>query len=261
MAMYRAKDAGGDQYCVYRPEERWQAELQAHFDWSARIEEALRSDRFVVYAQPVLDLGRGEVDRHELLIRMEDGDGSLILPGTFLPVAERTGQIAGIDRWMVRRAIDLISMRTSPDEPCRLDVNLSGCAFDDPALLPLIESEIIRTGIDPSLFGVEITETSAVSDIGRAREFIEELKGLGCRVALDDFGSGFSSFYYLRNLPVDCLKIDGSFVQNMSEEPTGPARCARHRRTRRWVRDRVDRGVRRGRSDLGAASPVWGDLR
>ena len=217
MAMYRAKDAGGDQYCVYRPEERWHAQLQAHFDWSARIEEALRADRFIVYAQPVLDLGRGEIDRHELLIRMEDEDGSLILPGTFLPVAERTGQIAAIDRWMVRRAIDLISMRTGPNEPCRLDVNLSGCAFDDAELLPLIESEIIRTGIDPSLFGVEITETAAVSDIGRAREFIEQLKRLGCRVALDDFGSGFSSFYYLRNLPVDCLKIDGSFVQNMCD--------------------------------------------
>ncbi len=217
MAMYRAKDAGGDQYCVYRPEERWQAELQAHFDWSSRIEEALRADRFIVYAQPVLDLGSGEFDRHELLIRMEDEDGSLVPPGTFLPVAERTGQIAEIDRWMVRRAIDLISMRTGPNEPCRLDVNLSGCAFDDPELLPLIESEIIRTGIDPSLFGVEITETAAVSDIGRAREFIETLKRLGCRVALDDFGSGFSSFYYLRNLPVDCLKIDGSFVQNMCD--------------------------------------------
>ena len=215
LAMYRAKEAGSGQYCVYRPDEHWHSEVQARFDSSEQIEEALRSDRFVVYVQPVLDLASGEIDRHELLIRMEDAHGSLILPGEFLPVAERTGQIAAIDRWMVRRAIDLISMRTGPTEPCRLDVNLSGRAFDDAGLLPLIESELIRTGIDPALFGVEITETAAVSNIGRAREFIETLKALGCRVALDDFGSGFSSFYYLRNLPVDCLKIDGTFVQNL----------------------------------------------
>ncbi len=216
LAMYRAKDVGHGQYCIYRPDEHWHAELQARFDASAQIEDALHADRFVVYVQPVLDLASGEIHRHELLIRMEDADGSLIMPGEFLPVAERTGQIAAIDRWMVRRAIDLISMRTGPNDPCRLDVNLSGRAFDDTGLLPLIESELIRTGIDPSLLGIEITETAAVSDIGRAREFIETLKHLGCRVALDDFGSGFSSFYYLRNLPVDCLKIDGTFVQNMS---------------------------------------------
>jgi EAL domain-containing protein (putative c-di-GMP-specific phosphodiesterase class I) len=215
LAMYRAKEQGRNQYCLYRPDEDWQAELQSRFDWSLLIENALRNDRFLVYAQPVINLATGEIDRHELLIRMEAADGSVIPPGMFLTVAERTGQIAQIDQWMVRRAIDLISMRGGDGRPCCLDVNLSGRAFSDPGLLPLIESELMRTGIDPAQFGVEITETAAVSDMGKAREFIETLKRLGCRVALDDFGSGFSSFYYLRNLPIDCLKIDGSFIQNM----------------------------------------------
>ena len=215
LAMYRAKQNGRNQYCIYQPNEGWQTELQARLDWTMLIDQALRNDGFVVHAQPVLNLQDGGIDRYELLVRMEDPSGALILPGVFLPVAERTGQISEIDRWMVRRAIDFISMTTSPEEPCRLDVNLSGLAFSDEALLTLIESELIRTGIEPSLFGVEITETAAVADMGKARDFIETLKRLGCRVALDDFGSGFSSFYYLRNLPIDCLKIDGTYVQNI----------------------------------------------
>ena len=126
LAMYRAKQDGRNQYCVYQPSEGWQTDLQSRLDWTILIEQALRNDGFVVHAQPVLDLKSGAVDRYELLLRMEDPDGALILPGVFLPVAERTGQIAEIDRWMVRRAIDLISMTSSPEEPCRLDVNLSG---------------------------------------------------------------------------------------------------------------------------------------
>ena len=215
LAMYRAKEDGRNRHCVYHATEDWHAQQQARFDWSVLIDEALRTDRFLVYAQPVLDLTSGKVDRHELLIRMESDDGSIIPPSAFLSVAERTGQVSEIDRWMVRRAIDLIAMRSSADEPYRLDVNLSGRAFTDSELMPLIESELIRTGIDPAMFGVEITETAAVTDMSKARQFIETMKRMGCRVALDDFGSGFSSFYYLRNLPIDCLKIDGSFIENL----------------------------------------------
>jgi EAL domain-containing protein (putative c-di-GMP-specific phosphodiesterase class I) len=145
---------------------------------------------------------------------MEGPLGAVIPPGDFLPIAERTGHIAEIDRWMIHRAFELMAGRSRAEKPHRLDVNLSGRALSDPKVPLLIESELMRTGIDPSLFGVEITET-AVADMAKARSFIEALRRLGCRVALDDFGCGFSSFYYLRNLPIDCLKIDGSFVQNM----------------------------------------------
>lgn len=215
LAMYSAKSDGRNRYAVYRSDENWDGEVRARFDWSVMIDKAIRDDGFIVYRQPILDITTGKLDRHELLIRLEDDDGTILAPGAFLAAAERTGQICEIDRWMVRRTIDLISVNSSKGRPCRLDVNLSGSALNDKSLLPLIEAELNRTGIDPSLFGIEITETAAVRDMGKAREFIETLKRLGCRVALDDFGSGFSSFYYLRNLPIDSLKIDGSFVQNM----------------------------------------------
>jgi diguanylate cyclase (GGDEF)-like protein len=216
LAMYRAKEDGRNRYVVYEATEGWHDEQRVRFNWSTQIETALRDDLFIVYAQPVLNIADDSIDRHELLIRMEGEDGSILPPASFLHVAERTGLIHQIDRWMVRRAIDLISMKAGRDASFRLDVNLSGRAFSDTELLATIESELIRTGIAPASFGVEITETAAVSDMGKARAFITRLRALGCRVSLDDFGSGFSSFYYLKNLPIDCLKIDGSFIQNMT---------------------------------------------
>jgi diguanylate cyclase (GGDEF)-like protein/PAS domain S-box-containing protein len=219
LAMYRAKASGGNQFCVYRPDEDWGAELQTRLNWTALIDTALTEDDFLIYSQPVLNLADGSVDRHELLIRMQASDGTLILPGEFLPVADRTGQIADIDRWMIRQAIRLISKESDAGEPCRFDINLSGRALSDPEILSVIEDELDSTRVDPSLFGVEITETEAVADMAKARSFIESLRRLGCRVALDDFGCGFASLYYLRNLPIDCLKIDGSFVKNICTSP------------------------------------------
>lgn len=215
LAMYRAKEGGRNRYCVYRPDEDWGGEMQDRLNWSALIERALANDSFLIYSQPILRLEDGQIDRHELLIRMEAEDGGVIPPGDFLPIAERTGHISEIDRWMIRHAIQMIAARSSAGDPCRFDVNLSGRAFSDPKVLSLIEAELVSTGIDSALFGVEITETAAVADMAKARSFIEGLRRLGCRVALDDFGCGFSSFYYLRNLPIDCLKIDGSFVTNL----------------------------------------------
>jgi len=184
-------------------------------DWIERIDRALAEDRLLPYVQPVVRLSDNSVDRYELLIRMRSDDGRVLPPSDFMPLAERTGRIAEIDRWVVQRAIALISERASETYRFRLDVNLSGRAFSNPELLTLIRSEIARHGIDPELFGVEITETAAVTDMSKAREFINALRDIGCRIALDDFGSGFSSFYYLKNLPIDTLKIDGSFVQQL----------------------------------------------
>lgn len=215
LAMYQAKDGGRNRYRMYEPGEGWHTEQKSRFKWVSTIERALAEDLFVVHAQPVVNMVTGEVDRHELLIRMEAENGDIVGPGEFLPTAERTGLIREIDQWMVRRAIDLVSMQAGRDASYRLDVNLSGKAFSDPELLPLIQSELIRTGIEPVSLGIEVTETAAIADMTKAREFITALRNLGCRVSLDDFGSGFSSFYYLKNLPVDCLKIDGGFVQDI----------------------------------------------
>jgi diguanylate cyclase (GGDEF)-like protein/PAS domain S-box-containing protein len=215
LSMYCAKEQGRNQCRVHDPGDGWEADQKARLDWIERIDRALAEDRFLAYVQPVVRLSDGGVDRYELLLRMKSEDGGILPPSDFMPLAERTGRIREIDRWVVRRGIELISENTSTLSPFRLDVNLSGRAFSDPELLALIRSEISRCGTDPELFGVEITETAAVTDMSKAREFITALRDIGCRVALDDFGSGFSSFYYLKNLPIDTLKIDGSFVQQL----------------------------------------------
>jgi diguanylate cyclase (GGDEF)-like protein/PAS domain S-box-containing protein len=219
LAMYHAKEEGRNRSCFYRPDEEWDAQMRSRLTWVMAIEQALRENRFVVHAQPIVDLTTGEVDRHELLVRMEADDGTIIAPDLFLPVAERVGLIPQIDRWMVQHAIDLLALQNPWGPTTRLDVNVSGRAFSDPGLIELISDELTRTGVDPSRFGIEITETAAVEDVSRARTFVEALKRIGCRVALDDFGSGYSSIYYLNNLPVDCVKIDGGFVKSLRDSP------------------------------------------
>jgi EAL domain-containing protein (putative c-di-GMP-specific phosphodiesterase class I) len=149
-----------------------------------------------------------------LLIRLLDEEGQIVPADTFIRVAERVGLIHDIDRWMVKQAVALIARQRG--EAPRLDVNVSGKAVSDSGLLTLIETELRRAKVDPSSLGIEITETAAIGDMAKARAFIDRLKDIGCRVTLDDFGSGFSSFYYLNSLPVDGLKIDGGFVRNMT---------------------------------------------
>jgi EAL domain-containing protein (putative c-di-GMP-specific phosphodiesterase class I) len=147
-------------------------------------------------------------------LRMQDDDGDLIPPGAFLAIAERLDLIQDIDRWVTSRAIDLLAEYRDDGTDVIFEVNLSGLSIGDPALLDLIECRLADTGVPPSSVIFEITETSAVANIPRARAFGERLSELGCRFALDDFGAGFGSFYYLKHLPFDYLKIDGEFVRN-----------------------------------------------
>ena len=217
-AMYAAKSVDRNCFDFWQPNEDWEDELSARFEWSAWIEEALANDRFLVYAQPIVDLSDGSVDRYELLIRLQGEDGEVIQPDSFLPVAERVGLINQIDRWMVRYAIALLAAHHA-DSGLHLDVNLSGKAMADPKLLALIESGLRDASVDPARLGFEITETAAIVDMNKARTFVGALKNIGCRAMLDDFGSGFSSFYYLNNLLVDGLKIDGSFVMRLKTSP------------------------------------------
>lgn len=216
LAMYRAKEEGRNRVCMFESAETWHTELTDRFDWVLEIMNALKEDRLAVHAQPIVDVKTGTIDRYELLVRMIAPNGDLVMPGVFLPIAERAGLIVELDRWMVRHVISLLMMS---DPAIRMDVNLSGHAFADRDLLPLIADELHASGVDPGRLGIEITETAAVIDMAKARTFVEAVKALGCRVALDDFGSGFSSFYYLRNLPIDTLKIDGSYVQHIVDTP------------------------------------------
>jgi diguanylate cyclase (GGDEF)-like protein/PAS domain S-box-containing protein len=212
LAMYDAKEAGRDRYAIFLSGERAASRTQARLAWMDRIRGALQEDRFALVAQPILDLVTGRVVHHELLLRMIDDDGDLVPPGSFLSIAERFGLVAEIDTWVCRRAIRTLAEHRGHD--LTLEVNLSGASIGSPQLLGTIESEIAAAGVDPRSLIFEVTETAAVSNIPRARAFADRLNALGCRFALDDFGAGFGSFYYLKHLPFDFLKIDGEFVRH-----------------------------------------------
>jgi diguanylate cyclase (GGDEF)-like protein len=220
LAMYQAKEQGRDRVCLYDPAGEQHAQLRDGLSWAERIEDALRTDRFELWAQQLTSLTERPQARYELLIRMRDAEDTVIAPGAFLPTAERHGSIRQIDRWVVERAIELLQMEAAEGRDTWVDINMSGRSFDDPELLPLIERRLAETGVDPGKLGIEITETAAILDLRKARDFVDRLNALGCRFALDDFGSGFSSLTYLRELPIDCLKIDGSYIQNLCSNPT-----------------------------------------
>lgn len=215
-ALYAAKEDGRNRVVFVRPDEDTTAKLSETNKLVSLIKNALKENRFSLFFQPVVDVSDGKISHHEALIRLLDPSGKIILPGRFISVAERFGLMPQIDHWVVRSSLS--ALREHPD--LKLFVNLSGVSLGDEALLELIENNIRESGIDPSRIGFEITETAAVKDTLRAERWIHRLKGIGCRFALDDFGIGFSSFTYLRVLPVDYLKIDGSYIRNLDTDQT-----------------------------------------
>jgi diguanylate cyclase (GGDEF)-like protein/PAS domain S-box-containing protein len=215
LAMYAAKAEGRDRVVVYTPTQARMARSLARQPWSERIREALERDEFVLHMQPILDLHSGEISHGEFLLRMRDPHGKLIAPSAFLPTAERLGLIHAIDRWVVSHAIELIAEGGERALPV-VGINLSAdTVVGDPQMLGLIESEIRRTSVDPGRLIFEVTETAAIANMRDAASFARGLAGLGCGIALDDFGTGFASFYYLKHLPVDYVKLDGEFIQNL----------------------------------------------
>ncbi|HST56962.1 MAG TPA: EAL domain-containing protein [Solirubrobacteraceae bacterium] len=184
--------------------------------WLARLHRALRDDRFELHYQPIECLATGEITHYEALVRLlDEDDGSLIAPGRFLPAAERHGLIGEIDRLVIRRVAALMGAGLAGGE-ARIAINLSARSATDPRMLEYIESELAHHGVAPERLIVEITETAAISDIDCAKRFCEQLELLGCAVALDDFGAGFGSFYYVKHLPFEYLKIDGDFIRNLT---------------------------------------------
>ncbi|WP_273377505.1 putative bifunctional diguanylate cyclase/phosphodiesterase [Symbiobacterium thermophilum] len=218
MAMYRAKESGRNAVAVFDGTDEQRIEMVAKLSWDRRLREALREDRFVLYAQPILDLRLGRITRVELLLRLVDEGGNVIAPGAFLAGAERFGLIQEIDRWVLREAIRLIAQQEPDSEIEAFEVNLSGKTISDPGLARMIQEELEASGADPSKLVLEITETAAIGDLEQARRFITAMRRLGCRFALDDVGSGFSSLHLLKQLPVDYLKIDGAFIRNLPTE-------------------------------------------
>ncbi|MSO42115.1 MAG: EAL domain-containing protein [Solirubrobacterales bacterium] len=216
-AMYEAKEAGRDRIVTYSPNTARKADSEARLAWSQRIRDALDEDDFSLYAQPILDLKKDRVDRYEVLVRMTGENAEPILPGAFLSTAERFGLIGDLDRWVIRHAIELIAENSRRGEDFPIGVNISGHSLADPELPSLIRDEVREKGIDPSRLIFEVTETAAIASMDRAREFAAMLTELGCSFALDDFGSGFNSFYYLKHFPIDFLKIDGDFIQDLPD--------------------------------------------
>jgi diguanylate cyclase (GGDEF)-like protein/PAS domain S-box-containing protein len=216
IAMYDAKEAGRDRHAISVKTELRQAQMTERMAWSQRMRDALERDSFVLFQQPVVDLVTGLPKSHELLLRMRGDDGELIPPATFLPIAERSGLIAEIDRWVTRRAIKVITEQKALGRNLRLAVNLSGASVSDPALLELIEHDLAAMAPPPGSLVFEVTETAAIVNLDCARAFAATLAELGYELALDDFGAGFGSFYYLKRLPFDYLKIDGDFIRQLT---------------------------------------------
>jgi diguanylate cyclase (GGDEF)-like protein/PAS domain S-box-containing protein len=220
LAMYDAKEAGRDRSETYGGSSRGRARIEARLEWVERIRAALDEDRLVLHAQPVVETATGLTTQHELLVRMVDPHGDLIQPGSFLPIAERFGLIREIDRWVMTRAIRMLGEHRAAGRRPTVEINISGHSLGDPELAEHIGRELHLEGVQATQLIFEVTETTAIDNIAAARTFAEQLGELGCRFALDDFGAGFGSFYYLKHLPFDFIKIDGEFVRNCTADAT-----------------------------------------
>ena len=223
-ACYAAKDAGRNRVQLYHDEDIALARRQGEMRWVARVNDALAEGRFRLHFQRIAAIRPGlePSEHHEILVRMVDERGELVPPGQFIPAAERYGLMAAVDRWVIANAFELVAARYrhQPEGPLEhYSINLSGASLGDEECLAFIRAQLARHPVPPEAFCFEVTETAAITQLGSAIEFMRELKAFGCRFSLDDFGSGLSSFAYLKTLPVDFVKIDGAFVKDMAEDP------------------------------------------
>lgn len=222
VACYAAKDSGRNRVHVYEPSDEAVKEQYGQMLWTARISKALEEERFKLYHQPIVGVTDNSMNHLEILLRMIDEEGNIIPPGAFIPAAERYGLMPKIDRWVIHEVFSFIA-RNDPSDPIMgtdrvIAINLSGDSINDDKLLDYILQQKTKFDISLSNICFEVTETFAIRYLSKATLFINSLKKHGCQFALDDFGSGLSSFAYLKNLPVDYLKIDGSMVKGISED-------------------------------------------
>jgi len=219
LAMYQVKESGRGGWYLLSSDDKSHRLMQERVLWKQRVENALAENRFVLFAQPIVHIPSGRTSHWEVLLRMRGEDGNLVAPSLFIGVAESTGLIHSLDRFVLSEAASHLARMRALGRDVTLTINLSAHAFNDPDLLNHLKHVIDVNKLCPRQMILEMTETAAVSDVGPARKLMEAINEIGCQFALDDFGTGFSSFDYLRQLPFEYIKIDGSFIRNVSSRP------------------------------------------
>ncbi|MHC5777791.1 EAL domain-containing protein [Nostoc sp.] len=224
-ACYTAKNRGRNRVYVAQTDDQEQLQRRGEMQWVSRISQALENDWFCLYVQPIaatITPAAQNADHYEVLLRLRDEQGNLVPPMAFIPAAERYNLMHLIDRWVIRTLFSNWSTLVD-DEQSIYAINLSGSSINDDQFIDFLHDQFILHPISPQRICFEITETVAIANLIKARKFIESLQRMGCSFALDDFGVGMSSFAYLKSLPVDYLKIDGSFIRNIVENPVDNA--------------------------------------
>jgi len=215
-AMYQAKEEGRNRIMLFQASSEGGGGPRRAQTTSARIRDALTRDRLRLATQPIRSLSSGGIERYELFLRMTGENGELLPAASFIEVAERSGMVQELDRWVVARALEMMAERERAGRPVSLHMNLSGASMADLSVLEFIERRLDEGEADPSRCTFEITQTARVEDYDTAAGFADRLTEFGCEVAIDDYGAGFGPFAYLKRVPFDVIKIDGAFVRDMS---------------------------------------------
>jgi EAL domain-containing protein (putative c-di-GMP-specific phosphodiesterase class I) len=219
MACHDAKAKGRNRVQFYALSDKEMNRQTADAGWSQQIQRALKEDLFVMHYQPIVDIRSGRRTHYEALLRLQaDDDGALVPPMAFLPAASRFGLMQEVDEWVIRNVLAELAIFRRRQKDLVFTLNISGTIFEDENLFSFIEKNLADNGLQPDSIVLEITEQVAVRDIGGARRQIETLSEFGCKFAIDDFGAGYSSYSYLKSLPVDYIKIDGSFIRDLTTD-------------------------------------------